>query len=100
MAAGFLDRVVPERESVHGATLDGARAERAERISFDDDVAVVRSLRLRIGVFNVHHRLQFMYGDAYRARIDSTVGVGTRFVLALPAVRQQVMPTDKEDTTL
>ena len=41
-----------------------------------------------------------MYGDAYRARIDSTVGVGTRFVLALPAVRQQVMPTDKEDTTL
>jgi len=42
-----------------------------------------------IGLYSVHNRLKFMFGDAYRLQMTSGVDSGTRIILTLPALAAQ-----------
>ena len=37
-----------------------------------------------VGVWNVHRRLQYSFGDAYGLSIESTPGEGTTVIIRLP----------------
>lgn len=39
----------------------------------------------RVGVYNVHHRLQLHYGPGYGLRYESTPGIGTTVYVIIPA---------------
>jgi two-component system sensor histidine kinase YesM len=40
----------------------------------------------RIGMVNVHRRLQLMFGERYSVQIESTATAGTRIIVSLPVV--------------
>lgn len=42
-----------------------------------------------IGIDNVHHRIQLLYGQQYGVQIDSTSGYGTAVKITLPIITEQ-----------
>lgn len=41
-----------------------------------------------VGIWNVHRRLQYSFGDAYGLRIESEPGVGTTVTVRLPDAKK------------
>lgn len=39
-----------------------------------------------VGIYNVHKRLQLLFGEQYGIRIESEASVGTRMLLSMPAI--------------
>lgn len=66
-------------------------------VGFHLEVLHQHTDRPSIGLKNVDERLRLIYGDAYRLRIDSTVGAGTTMEFKIPLVHQVLVPQESKE---
>ena len=62
----------------------GMTAEQAEKALSEPSPEEAAAKFRHVGMWNVHRRLQYIFGEAYGLSIDSTPGMGTTVTVRLP----------------